>query len=247
MSTDRLLALGTFTPKDLQVSVSESTRKIDPEIEKQIDAIWEEKQAQAMREGRVCYNGISYRLNALEKEGEKLRIDFGLLEYRARQALSVLSANQNLPEKYRHYGCYTAATVRTADDTYLVVELSGRSMNMNKLDMPGGIMEKPQEIESGEDVFNALYTELREEARIQKGDIETLYLRAVFNTFNAHTCFYFEAKLNVSSEELLARFADEERDQDISSLKALSKEEYLTFLATQPSPSKQRIAEFVSI
>jgi hypothetical protein len=242
MSSGKLLAIGKFAPEDLTISVGESTRKIDPAIEKQVDAIWEEKKKRAEAEGRVCYNGISYRLNSFEEKGGKLRIDFGLLEYKARQSLQTIPAYLELPEEYHHNGCYNGATVKTSDDKYLVVELSGKSMNTQTIDTLGGIMEKPQEIKNGEDVFSALYIELEEEGCIKKTDVKEIYLRAVFVTPNTHSCFYFEVTLNISSGELLKRFSNETKDQDIKSLKAFSQEEYLAFLSHHDSPTKQFIA-----
>lgn len=247
MNSGKILAIGKFASADLIVSVSESTRKIDPTVEGQVDAIWEEKKIKAEAEGRICYNGVSYRLNSLEEKGEKLLIDFGLLEYKARQALQTIPAYLDLPSEYYHNGCYNGATVTTSDGKYLVVELSGKSMNAHAMDMLGGIMEKPLEIENGEDVFNTLYVELEEESCIKKADIKELYLRAIFLTPNTHTCFYFEVILDVHSEELLKRFAHEIKDQDIKSLKALSREEYQTFLAQHNSPTKQLIAEVMQL
>lgn len=239
---EKTLALGNFTPEDLVVSVHDSNRTIDPELEARVDASWEEMKRKAEREGRVCYNGISYRLNNFREEAGKLHVEFGLLEYKARQALHAIHEYFALPEQYQHLGCFTGATVKTADGKYLVVELSGKSMNTFPFDMLGGIMEKPQEIENGNDVFTTLLVELEEEARIKWGDIKDLYLRGIFVTHNAHTCFYFEAILNVTSQELLERFEKETEDQDIKALKALSEEEYAAFLKNHKSPTKQLIA-----
>ena len=247
MNKIKELAVGKFTPENLLVSVSDSTRKINLEVEAQIDAIWEEKMKKAEQEGRVCFNGISYRLNSLKEKDQKLVMDFGLLEYKARATLQTIPGYLELPEEYYHKGCYTGATVKTADDKFIIVELSGKSMNTFATDMLGGIMEKPLVIETGKDVFECIYVELEEEACIGKNDIKESYLRSVFLTSNCHTCFYFEAILNVSSETLLDRFSNENQDQDIKSLKVLSREEYLSFLKNHSSSTKQFISEILNI
>ena len=247
MNKIKELAVGKFTPENLLVSVSDSTRKINLEVEAQIDAIWEEKMKKAEQEGRVCFNGISYRLNSLKEKDQKLVMDFGLLEYKARATLQTIPGYLELPEEYYHKGCYTGATVKTADDKFIIVELSGKSMNTFATDMLGGIMEKPLVIETGKDVFECIYVELEEEACIGKNDIKESYLRSVFLTSNCHTCFYFEAILNVSSETLLDRFSNENQDQDIKSLKVLSREEYISFLKSHSSPSKKFISEIINI
>lgn len=247
MTQSTLLAIGKFSASDLVISVNDSTRKIDPGVESQVDAIWGEKKKKAEEEGRVCFNGISYRINSLTEENGKIVIDFGLLEYKARQALQTIPAYLELPEDYYHKGSYSGATVKTSDGMFLIIELSGKSMNMNTVDMLGGIMEKPSEIVTGEDVFGCVYTELEEEACIKGNDIKECYLRSIFLTPNTHTCFYYEVTLNVTSEALLTRFSDENKDQDIRSLKVLTRDEYVSFLKTSSSPAKQFISAIINI
>jgi hypothetical protein len=247
MNKTKQLVIGRLVPQDLLVSVSDSTRKIQPEVEAQVDVLWEEKKKKAEQEGRVCFNGISYRLNSLEEKNGKVVIDFGLLEYKARHTLIHVPGYLELGEGYYHKGCYTGATVKTTDGMFLVVELSGKSMNTFPIDMLGGIMEKPSEIYTGEDVFDCIYGELEEEACITKDDIKECYLRSIFLTPNTHTCFYFEVSLNISSESLLSRFSTENKDQDIQSLKVLSQEEYVSFLRNHSSPAKQFISEIINI
>lgn len=247
MNKSKILTLGKFFPNDLIVSVAASNRKVDPAIEAQIDTLWEIKKRTAAEQGRTCYNGTSYRLNSLEQQGSKVFIEFGLLEYKTRSILQTIPGYSNLSSEYHHFGCYSGATVKTSDDKYLIVELSGKSMNTFTRDMLGGIIEKPSEIANGADVFNCLYTELEEEACINKNDILEFYLRSIFLTPNTHCCFYFEVTLQTSSEELQKRFILETADPDIQSLKTLSKDEYLDFLKNHESQTKQLIAEVMTI
>ena len=100
MKPVQVLALGKFRPEDLLVSVSESNRKISPAIEAQVDALWEATRERAASEGRVCYNGTSYRLNTLSVEGDTIKIDFGLLEYKAREALPSIPGYFDLSDEF---------------------------------------------------------------------------------------------------------------------------------------------------
>lgn len=248
MKPVQVLALGRFQPEDLLISVSESNRKIDPAIEAQIDARWEATQKKAAEEGRVCYNGISYRLNSLEIQENKIRLDLGLLEYKAREALPTIPGYYDLPEEYWRKGCYSGATVKTSDDKYLIVELSGKSMNMNRVDVLGGIIEKPTEISDGKDLFGSLYAELEEEGCIHVSDIETSYLRAIYRETKTNIGFYFEILLKISSEEILERSRHEMHDQDIRSLRSLTPEEYMDMLRTEMgSPGKQLMADIIAL
>jgi hypothetical protein len=181
-------------------------------------------------------------------EGNQIRIDFGLLEYKARQALPTIPGYFDLPDEYYRKGCYSGATVKSSDGRYLIVELSGKSMNMNRIDVLGGIIEKPTEIVNGGDVFKALYDELEEEGCIRLADIEESYLRAIYMEAKTNIGFYFEILLGISSKEVLERFDREMDDQDIKSLQSLTYEEYMHVLHTETnSAGKQLMAEIIAI
>ena len=247
MNAKEILALGKFQPGDLVVSTSESNRKIDFEIENKIDTIWEIEKRKADQEGKICYNGVSYRLNSLKIEKDKIFIDLGTIEFKTRRGLKMVPKYFSLPEEYYQKGCYSVATVKTSNEMYLMVELSGKSMNDNAIDLVGGIMEKPIEMRTGEDIFNSLYSELEEESCIRKSDVKELFLRAVYLGTNTNVGFYFETSLNISSENLVSRFKKENKDQDIKSLKIFSRSEYLSALNNHISNNKQLIVELITI
>ncbi len=247
MITEKLLVSGKFQSGDLNVSFSPSTRKINPDIEEKITQLWTTKKKKADEEGRVCFNGTTYRLNSLEIKGSNVILDFANLKYSVRSILPEIPEYYELHEDYFHRGCHCGATVKTLDNKYLAVELSGKSMNHNKYDLIGGIMEEPSKLENGDDVFDCMYIELEEEARILKSDISDFYLRGIARTAKTFVSFYFEVILKVSSEEILNRFHNEGKDQDIKSLKVMNKEEYLIFLANHPSKTKQTIAQILTI
>ena len=247
MKNPEILALGKFKPDDLVVSLGESTRKINPVIESKIDAIWEAKLKKAKEDGKVCYNGIPYRLNSLDKKDNRVFLDFGPVEFKAVAGLTSIPEYFDLSEDFYIKQCFNHSTIKTTDDHYLMVELSGKSMNINAVDFIGGMMEKPMEMVTSEDVFNSMYIELEEEACIKKTDIEGMYLRAVYLGTMTGIGFYFETILKVSSEELIERFKKENKDQDIKSLKVFTREEYLSALRYHKSKNKQLIVELISI
>ena len=247
MDLPRVLAVGKFYPEDLRVSVSESTRKIDAAIESQLEDVWEKKVRFAAKTGRTLYNGISYRLNYIRQEGATLFLDFGTLEFKVRDGLIGIPEYFELSEEYYRKGCFTSATVKTADGKYLIVELSGKSMNPNKTETLGGIMETTIGMESGSDVFKSNYAELEEEGCIKESEIKDSYLRAIYLEAKTNIGFYMEITLSISSTELLERFKNEGADTEIKSLLAFSKEEYIQHLKDHSSPNKQLTAELLDI
>lgn len=246
MNLPLLLAQGHFRPKELIVSVSESNREIDPNVEAQIEALWITKVMSAQAQGKTIYNGLSYRLNTLKQVDNNLHLDFGIFDFKTRECLVEAKGYEELSESYFRKGCHTQGTIRTIDGKYLLVELSGKSLNFNKVDFIGGIMETKPELKTGEDIFQSFLLELEEEACITQKDIADIYLNIIYLNIHTNIGFYFEVLLNISSEQLVARFNKEAKDQDIQSLKILTKDEYLATLRNI-NPNKAFIADHVGI
>ncbi len=246
MELPKILLKGKFRPEDLIVSVSESNRKINPEIEAKLEAIWEEKKKRADENGQNCYNGISYRVNSLTQQKGKIIIDFGTFEYKVRDGLIDVPEYFDLPEAYWRKGALTGGSVKTLDDRYAMVELSGKSMNKNRIDLPGGIMETNIPMNSGEDVFESFYVELEEEIGVMKEDIQECFLKVILIEKKTNVGFYFEVLLKLTAAELEERFKSNQ-DQDIKKILFFTKVEYLETLKQHSSPNKQLIPEFLEI
>jgi hypothetical protein len=246
MNKPELLITGKFRPEDIIVSVSESTRKIEPSIESKLDLIWEEKIKHASETGKKCYNGLSYRLNSFEESNGKLKIDFGIIDFKTRDGLIAIPEYFDLPQEYYRKGCFACSSVRTADDKYLMVELTGKSMNPNNTEQIGGIMETDIEMKSGESVFECLYKEYQEEIGVEENEIQDCYLQSIYLAAGTNIAFYFESVLSVNSPELLERFKNN-TDTDIKSICVYTREEYLEALKNHKSLNKQFTVQLLCI
>lgn len=242
MISPKVLVSGKFLPEDFVVSVSESTRKIDPTVEGQIDALWQAKKKKADENGQQCYNGMSYRLNSIQERNGKVIVDFGTFEYKVRDGLIAIPGYFDLPEAYYRQGCFSTASVKTSDGLYVMVGLSGKSMNKNSLELIGGIMETNIAFSSGRDIFQSFYDELEEEAGVRDEDIRECFLKAIYLDAKTNIGFYFEVILTVSSGEMLERFK-QNKDSDIQDLHLYTREEYVDVLKRHISPNKHFIAQ----
>ncbi len=246
MELPKIIVSGKYTPNDLDISVSGSSRKIDPIIEQKLDVLWNETMEKAKQDNRVCYNGISYRLNSILENGRKLKIDFGIVEYKVRHELVNISGYNNLSEEFFCKSCSCSATIKTADNKYVMVELSGRSMNINPVDLVGGIMETDLEIHAGNDIFKLFYKELEEEIGVTGSDIDEVYLQTIFLEHTTNICFYFEVTLKINAKELLLRFRNN-KDVDIKSIQTFNKSEYRDVLKNHQNKNRQLIAALIGI
>lgn len=246
MITPQLLAQGKFSPEDLVVTVSPSNRQTNPHVEAQIEGLWSAKLHNAIAAGKTIYNGMSYRLNNWALVASKLHLDFGVFDFKTRECVIEADGYFDLGEAYFRKGCHTLSTIKTSDDKYLLVELSGKSMNYNAIDFIGGIMETNFAMQTSEDVFSSFYEELEEEACIEHSDIEFWYLALIYLNANTNIGFYFEVVLNIPAESLLQRFKEIGKDQDIKAIRIFDKAAYLRMLASL-NINKQFIAKHITI
>jgi hypothetical protein len=231
--TPKLLIKGNFSADDLIVSVSPSNLVLIDSIKKELEHIWDKKIIEAKKKGLHLYNGMSYRLNSYKKENGKIHLDFGTMDFKTRYGLKEALEDISHDEAMYRKGCYVGATVKTSDNKYLMIKLSGKSMNTNTNDVLGGIMETNITMDS-EYIFNVLYSELNEEAGIKKKETKNTVLRAIYISSHTNIGFYCETELLISSNEILERFTSNV-DIDVAGIEVYSYKEYLKVLKNHSS------------
>jgi len=228
MIKPKLLTKGNFIAEDIIVSVHPSSLVIHDSVKKDIEDIWSEKIKEAEEKNLNLYNGNSYRLNSFKEEDGKIYLDFGIIDFKTRFGLREVLPKIDFDETMYRNGCYVGATVKTSNDKYLMITLSGKSMNRNVNDVLGGVMETNIKMDS-EYIFNVLYTELNEEAGIEESDIKSMILKAIYQGMYTNIGFYFETELLISSDEILQRFKSNV-DVDVAEIEVYSYDEYLEVL-----------------
>lgn len=238
----QILAQGTFAPETISVSTGQSTRKVHTAIEARVESLWQEKLTQAQANNQLCYNGGAFRLNSLTVQENALSLDFAEIDFKTFSCLESLPEYYELPAEYYCKNCHTSATVKTSDDRYLMIKLSGRSLNHNTIDLLGGVLESNCKLGSGSDLFASQYKEMREEGCVLESDIAQSHLRVVYLGQRTSVGFYFEVVLNKSSAEISRQFEREHLDPDVHTLLHVSRDEYLSHLKNHTSPNKRLLA-----
>lgn len=242
----KVLISGDFVPQDVIVALQPSNRQIDNETENQIERVWREKVAGAERNGKLLYNGLSYRLNSYRVVDDKLFLDLGTLEYKVRDGLIAVPRYLSLPESYWRKGLYSTATVRTSDAQYLMVELSGKSMNTNTIDLIGGVVETEPKIHDGNGIFESFLRELEEEALVAREEVESCRLKSLMQERRGNITLYFEVLLRLSSADLRQRYAGAALENDIKAVAFFNRDEYLETLRRH-NPNKQLVGQVLTI
>ena len=242
--SSKILVHDMLYPEAMHVTVSKSNLTLTSAIEKRIEEIWQEKLIESKERGNQIFNGESYRVNFWSFKQSTLNLDLSIYDYKHRLGLiTMIGSGEISAAKYPHNGCFVGATVLTADGYYVMVKLSGKSMNKNTIEMLGGMVETETSFSSQDFLFTVLYQELQEEADIKKADILDCHLQAMFTGGTSHFGFYFVVSLGISSTELQNRFANNQ-DIDIESLVFLDKDTYLETLRGM-SENKRLIASLV--
>jgi 8-oxo-dGTP pyrophosphatase MutT (NUDIX family) len=220
MVKPKILVSGYFNPQDVVVSYSEiSNRKIVPNIENQIEEVWENMQKHAKEKGQNIWNGTSYRVNqvALTKD-KKLTVEFAPIEFKVRDGLIEIPEYFSLPEECWRKGAFTGALVKTVDGFYMFVKLSGISNNPSSIDWPGGILGDEGPIKTGADLFADMLRELEEETTIPSASVESCVLRAVYISASTNVGFIFDITLFDTKDVVHERFKERNEDEDINDL-----------------------------
>lgn len=243
MNEPKSIIEGDFAAEDIVISTSPSNLVIPKSILLEIENIWSAKAKEAKEKKMKFYNGTSYRLNSIKQQNGKVHIDLGVIDFKTRYGLFSIFPKVLSDESLRLNGCYVCATVKTADNKFLMVKLSGKSTNTNGRDLLGGIMETDVPVDNNY-IMNVLINELKEEADIEPKDIKNMFLRSIYQDGCNHIGFYVEVELSVTSKGVEERF-ETNTDIDIAGVESYEFSEYLEILKND-IPNKKFIHQLLT-
>ncbi len=246
MIEPKILLKGNFLPEDIVTDWNEeSNREIHLPIEDQIETEWGKILANAQEKGFHIYNGRNCRLNNFHCVDGKLFLELAPIEFKIRESLIRIPGYFSLPESFFRKGIFCSANVETSDGKYVFVQLAGKSLNPDRYEMLGGILETEDFSDTKSiDIFQCLYKEMLEEAGLYNADIKQTVLKAILLDENTNIGFYFQSKLHLTSEEVDRLFRENVTDPDIANLLFVSKEKLVSQLMSM-NPVKHLIASLI--
>ena len=225
MEDSQILLKGNFSAEDIIIhNVEQSNRKIDPEVEASLAQVWENNFKIAKEQGKLIFDGESFRLEEFKVINGKLELTVSKFKYSVRSSLVSLAPKLiGKGMEYTANGLAIAGFIRTSDGKYIFGGKSGKTTSTLKVDFIGGIVE-PKELKNGKDLIECNKAELKEEINIDAQDIQDIEVTGIIFSPTSNIIILTNTELNLTSEEVLEKFRLE-NDGEISEIIFKSPEE----------------------
>lgn len=197
--------------RDDQITVQikeQSSRLIDPQLEKKMSVSWKELTANAAKNNKKIWDSELYRLENVVVSDRRLKIILSTIPFSRRKMTTVfLPEVLNLGEKYFSKGMFSSIFVKTSDDQYCFLKKSGKYEARNEYSFVGGAYSKTEKvIKNSNDFFDAAKKEIYEEINVAPKDIKNFNLISIFITSQTHACCLFYCCLDLTSSELREKY-----------------------------------------
>jgi predicted NUDIX family phosphoesterase len=227
----KILAKGPFEPQNIKITVTENNRRTNPEIESMIETTWEEVSLKAKNENQMLWNGLSLSLNDLEVNGDQLTLMTCVVEFKQRVGISRnFNRIEHLGKEYFDMGMAVGCIIETGDNNFIFINRSSRSVNMNRTDLVGGVMDRI-DATCGNDLIAHGYQEIKEEINLDQADIKSMSILGIVMAPTSNVIVIMDVKVDCSLEEILLKF-ELGHDDEADSLKIVPASELKDFLIT---------------
>jgi hypothetical protein len=219
MITPILLYKGQLKLKDIRIKpLAASSLKLSDKDLQYINDDWQRKLILSKDKKKSLWNGLSHRLENIEKIDNGVELEFSLMEYKIRDGMLAIPKYWKRSIDQWRRGVFMGATVVTSDDKYLYLELSGESFNNNRYEIIGGILEPEKPIITSEDIFNEMLVELSEEALVPKDSVDNITLDLIYYAHKTNVGLYFTITLIDDLKTIQNRFFNGDPDVEVKSL-----------------------------
>lgn len=230
MINPQIILKGKYSPEDIEIRISpKSNRKINPRLERRIKKHWAKVYAEAKKEGKLIYNGTSYRLDSFRAQGKKLILNVSTLKFCERIGLRDFQDElEKLGEDYYGKGLGIGGFILTSDDYYVFGERNGKTMSRSQFDFIGGLLDTKEEF-NGRELFNANFHEIKEEINVSRKSILDMFVAGMLLSPTTTVLIVTQTKLNITKKDVVVLFA-KARDDEMKDLVFVHKDEIKEFL-----------------
>jgi len=166
--------------------------------------------------GDKLWNGVNYRCEGIEREGDRSCFYFGTADYKANYASKALSediiklANTDQPRCM-----YISSLLQTTDNKFILGQTAAAGIHGTTRALLGGVLNQNEmEINSGSDLESYLYKELVEEMEINRSMIISSCGLGVYEMPTCRIGIFLTTQLCLSSEEFRLQIKINEEHDD---------------------------------
>ena len=218
-----ILARGLFRPDQLAIIYNPALRMpTSPAIQQWMDALWEQKLAEARARDVRLFDAPLYRFIDVTAQADgSLHVTLGDTSYKEYVTTRSLEFSTDRQREELGNPLAVCSVVETSDGYILLDQRRGVDVYVGRYHVIGGFFERgPDSKEDGQpDPFGAIRREIREETRIQPADIAEQYcLGLVYDLATPHAELCFLTRLSISLSEVKTRVPEENEIKELETL-----------------------------
>lgn len=209
MNLPKIIFKATIPVQQIKIKrINSSSREINTELETKLKMVWENTLKKAKEEGARAWDSQMYRLENSEYSDNSLFLSISTIPYSI--ATSTTDYKKEiiaLGEKYYTNGLFVSSLVKTKDNKFIFGNLSGNTINQNKIDLVGGVLSQDErQLESGNDLLEVLLTELTEEINVSRNEVSLSNVIGMIMTDKFQISIVFSTELNITSEKVKSKY-----------------------------------------
>jgi hypothetical protein len=229
-----ILAHGFYRPDQLEITYNPSLRMpSSPTIQAWMDALWEQKLANAHAQNIPLFDAPLFRFVEVEaKDNGILQLVLGDTGYKEYVTTRVPEFSQGRKREELGNALSVCSVVETSDGYILLDQRQGVDVYVGRYHVIGGFFERDRDstVSKQPDPFGAIRREIREETGILQSDIHAQFcLGVVYDTTTPHAEMCFLTCLTIPLAEVYNRIPEEDEIKQLETLK-VSEPEFREFL-----------------
>jgi hypothetical protein len=204
-----IIFAGALTAEQVSIQERQTTRLIDVDLQTRAEKHWQNMLAEASVQGKKIWDSQVYRFESGTIKDNQLHLQLSTIPFSIRVALNKETKRLGeLGEFFFPLGMYTSIILHTADGQYVFIEKSDKYFTNKRFAFVGGVLSKSEKVlTSGQDLFDEVSKELKEELGLSDIHIDSVLLRAGYRTENYNFCLLFEVTLTETLVEVQSLFA----------------------------------------
>ncbi len=206
----KLKVKGEYLAEDITVELVDYKRKSNNFIDKAIEEVWRDTEKGRKSVGLELWDSTIYSLDSLQASEEEIQLKIGESTYKELQGTNATHwiFGDIYGRRFLSNGILVQSVLlMQGGKIVLGARNTGVKSGLESLAIFGGTLDKDENIiSSSQDIFNSAKCEIYEEVGLDKEDLDSFKLVAIFEDWKYYPVFLFVAQTSLVESELLSKF-----------------------------------------